>query len=125
MNRFLRPFVAVAAFAALAAAQTEPRYVEDILKEDVLPQPVAQFQLRQYILQRVGKLPPASTAAQWTAESKRVREQILNDVVYHGWPKEWIDAAPKFEQTGTLTGNGYRMRKFRYEIVPGFQSTAI
>ena len=125
MDSLFRPFLVLTAFAAAVAAQTEPRYVEDILKEDVLPQPVAQFQLRQYILQRVGKLPAPSTAAQWTAESKRVREQILSEVVYHGWPKEWINSAPKFEETGQLTGNGYRMRKFRYEIVPGFQSTAI
>ena len=104
MDSLFRPFLVLTAFAAAAAAQTEPRYVEDILKEDVLPQPVAQFQLRQYILQRVGKLPAPSTAAQWTAESKRVREQILSEVVYHGWPKEWINSAPKFEETGQLTG---------------------
>ena len=53
MDSLFRPFLVLTAFAAAAAAQTEPRYVEDILKEDVLPQPVAQFQLRQYILQRI------------------------------------------------------------------------
>ena len=50
MDSLFRPFLVLTAFAAAAAAQTEPRYVEDILKEDVLPQPVAQFQLRQYML---------------------------------------------------------------------------
>ncbi len=31
-----------------------------------------------------------------------------------------------FEDLGVIeTGRGYRMRKLRYEIVPGFQSTAI
>ena len=49
----------------------------------------------------------------------------MNDVVFHGWPKEWVDAAPKFEEFGSSAGNGYQMRKLRYEIVPGFQSTAI
>jgi hypothetical protein len=125
MRESHRAVLVFAAFAAVVAAQTEPRHLEDILKEEVLPQAVAQFQLRQYILQRVAKLPQASSATQWTTESKRVREQILNDVVYHGWPKEWIDAAPKFEEVGVVDGNGYRMRKFRYEIIPGFQSTAI
>ncbi len=33
---------------------------------------------------------------------------------------------PKFEDLGEITGgNGYRMRKLRFEIVPGFDSTAI
>jgi dienelactone hydrolase len=107
------------------SAQTEPQYVEDTLKQEVLPPSVALFQLRQYILNRVPELPAPSSADQWTAESKRLRDQILNDVVFHGWPKEWIGAAPKFEDLGTIPGNGYRMRKLRYEIVPGFQSVAI
>jgi dienelactone hydrolase len=46
--------------------------------------------------------------------------------VYHGWPKQWVLATPKFEELGTVkSGNGYRVRKLRYEIVPGFQSVAI
>ena len=109
----------------VALAQTEPRYLEDILKEEVLPPSVALFQLRQYILNRVAKPPAPASAAQWTSESKRIREQIVKDVVFHGWPKEWIDSPPKFEDLGVIPGNGYQMRKLRYEIVPGFQSTAI
>jgi dienelactone hydrolase len=68
---------------------------------------------------------PSSPEA-WTTEEQRLRKHILEDVVYHGWPQEWVDAPPRFEQTGVIeTGDGYRLRKFRYEIVPGFESTAI
>jgi hypothetical protein len=118
-------FLLLAAAAGTALAQTETKYLEDILKEEVLPPAVAMFQLRQYILQRVGKLPTPSSAAEWTADSKRVRDQMVNDVVFHGWPKEWVNSHPKFEDLGVVSGKGYRMRKFRYEIVPGFQSVAI
>ena len=117
--RLLIPLVAITAGTALG--QTEPRYLEDILKEEVLPPSVAQFQLRQYLLNRVAKPPAPESAAQWTSESKRIREQIVNDVVFHGWPKDWINSAPKFEDLGVIPGNGYQMRKLRYEIVPGFQ----
>ena len=106
-------------------AQTEPRYMEERLKEEILPPSVALFQLRQYILNRVGKLPAPSSAAEWTTDSKRIRDQIVIDVVFHGWPKEWVDAPPKFEDLGVTPGNGYQIRKLRYEVVPGFQSTAI
>jgi hypothetical protein len=111
--------------AGMALAQTDAPYVEDLLKEEVLPPSVAMFQLRQYILNRVGKAPTPSSAAEWTAQSKHIRDQIVNDVVFHGWPKQWVDAPPKFEEVSVVIGNGYRMRKFRYEIVPGFQSVAI
>jgi dienelactone hydrolase len=37
-----------------------------------------------------------------------------------------VEAQPEFEDLGTIeSGNGYRIRKLRYEIVPGFQSTAL
>jgi hypothetical protein len=121
----LRPSLLLLAVAGIALAQTEPRYLEDILKEEVLPPSVALFQLRQYILNRVAKPPAPTSAAQWASDSKRIRDQIVNDVVFHGWPKEWIDSPPKFEDLGIIPGNGYQMRKLRYEIVPGFQSTAI
>ena len=118
-------FLLLAVSAGTALAQTEPRYLEDILKEESLPPDVALFQLRQYILNRVGKLPAPSSAAEWTADSKRIRDGIVNDVVFHGWPKEWVSSPPKFEDLGVTPGNGYQIRKLRYEIVPGFQSTAI
>ena len=47
-------------------------------------------------------------------------------MIFHGWPREWVDAPPEFEDLGVIeSGHGYRMRKLRYEIVPGFRSTAI
>ena len=55
-----------------------------------------------------------------------MREHLLKDVVFHGWPQEWVIASPKFEDLGLIdSGKGYRTRKLRYEIVPGFQSVAI
>jgi dienelactone hydrolase len=49
----------------------------------------------------------------------------LDDVVFRGWPRDWVAAPPKFEEAGVINGNGYRIRKLRYEIVPGFQSVAL
>ena len=106
-------------------SQTEAGYLRDILKEEILPPSVANFELRKYILRRVGKLSAPSSSSAWTADATRLREQLLTDVVFRGWPKEWVDAAPKFENLGVSDGNGYRMRKLRYEIVPGFQGVAI
>ncbi|PYT54303.1 MAG: hypothetical protein DMG46_22220 [Acidobacteria bacterium] len=55
-----------------------------------------------------------------------MRQHLLQDVVFHGWPDEWVNTPPRFEDIGVIeTGQGYRLRKLRYEIVPGFQSVAI
>ena len=53
-----------------------------------------------------------------------LRECLLDNVIFHGWPMEVVEARPVVEDVGTIpSGNGYRIRKLRYEIIPGFWST--
>jgi dienelactone hydrolase len=87
---------------------------------------VVEFQLRQYLMKRVPPLPKPRTAAEWTARAAELRKDLLENVVLRGWPREWIDAPPRFEDLGLIETDGsYRLRKFRYEVVPGFQTTAL
>ncbi|MGH9327844.1 MAG: alpha/beta hydrolase family protein [Terriglobia bacterium] len=66
------------------------------------------------------------SASQWTAEAEKIREHLLEGVVFHGWPKAWVSSPPDFKDMGQIpTGKRYRLRKFHYEIVPGFYSTAL
>jgi len=111
---------------ALSMAQTGPGSFNAILEPPVLSPDVATYELKQYLVKRVPALPRISSAEAWTAESKRLRERLFREVVYHGWPREWVEAAPRFEDLGPVpSGPGYRMRKLRYQVVPGYYSTAI
>ncbi|MGB8479785.1 MAG: prolyl oligopeptidase family serine peptidase [Acidobacteriaceae bacterium] len=100
--------------------------VTKALAEPVQPSVVTDFQLQEYLLARIPSLPSPANADQWRTEEQQMRRHVLEDVAFHGWPRQWIDSAPQFEQVGVIeTGDGYRIRKFRYEIVPGFMSTAL
>jgi dienelactone hydrolase len=119
-------FVLVLATFSPARGQSSASQVAPVLSEEILAPSVSLFQLREYILKRVAKPPAPADAQQWSAEARRLREHLVNDVVFHGWPKEWVNAPPRFEDLGVVeTGKGYRIRKLRYEIVPGFQSVAL
>jgi hypothetical protein len=121
-----RFFILLALSAASAWSQGRPRDIAPILEQRLETPDVVAFQVRQYLFQRVPKLSPPQSAAQWSTETERIRKHLLDDVVFHGWPRSWVEAPPKFEDLGTIeSGKGYRIRKLRYEIVPGFQSTAI
>src|SRR5271155_2227778 len=111
--------------AGMGWAQSRARDLEVILARPLQTPDVVTFQLRQYLYQRLPRLAAATNADQWKIESERLRKHALDDVVFHGWPREWVDTPSKFEELGVIEGHGYRMRKLRYEIVPGFQSTAI
>jgi hypothetical protein len=123
--------VAVLLFALIATgefakAQAIRDTVAPLLEKEVQPKAVSAYQLQRYLMQHLPKPAVPATAEQWSVEAQKLRKHILSDVVYHGWPQEWIDSAPRFEQTEVIeTNHGYRVRKYRYEIVPGFASTAI
>jgi len=130
LSRGLRSYSLLLGFmltaASLGFAQADGDMLRPILGEEVIPPAVAGFQVRQYLVNHVAPPPVATSAQQWTAESKRLRQHLLNDVVFHGWPKDWVSSPPKFEDLGIIEGGeGYRIRKLRFEIVPGFQSTAL
>jgi dienelactone hydrolase len=111
--------------AGLACAQTDAETLAPLLRDEILPPAVAAFQARQYLVNHVAPPPVATSAEQWKAQAQRLRQQML-DVAFHGWPKEWVNSPSKFEDLGVIEGGkGYRLRKLRYEIVPGFQSVAI
>jgi dienelactone hydrolase len=117
--------LAIAILVTPLCAQTEASHLRPILEDEIVAPQVAVFQLRQHILHRVAKPPAPASAEQWSAETVRLRKRLLNEVVFHGWPREWVEAPPRFEEVGIVAGKGYRVHKLRYEIVPGFQSVAL
>src|ERR1700674_4112178 len=62
-------------------AQANSVRVGDVLKEQIQTADVAEFQLRQYLMKRIPPLSTPATAEEWTAEEKRLRKHILEDVI--------------------------------------------
>jgi dienelactone hydrolase len=109
-----------------AGAQTTTASVESLLGEQIQPKVVTAFQLQSYLARRIPKLFPPGDSQTWSSEEAKIRNHVLEDLAFHGWPREWIDAPPRFQQIDAMASDkGYRLRKLRYEIVPGFDSTAI
>ncbi len=112
--------------APRVSAQSEVGQVQPVLRAEILPPAAALFQVKQHIVRNLPPPPAPATSGQWTAEAKKLRETLLREVVFHGWPAEWVNAAPRFEDAGLIeSGPGYRVRRLRYEIVPGFYSAAL
>src|SRR5437870_4443760 len=99
-----------------ASAQSSPQQLAPILGDRVQPSAIVEFELRHYLVNRLTKMPAPTSAEQWTSEAAQLRQHLLNDIVFHGWPKEWVDAPPQFKDLGVIgSSTGYRLRKSRYE----------
>jgi len=107
-------------------AQSDSEVIEPILSKQLQSPQVVTYQLQKFLEARVPALVVPASAEQWTSEAERIRRHLLEDVIFHGWPQEWVNSPPHFEDLGPLpAGKGYKLRKLRYEIVPGFYSTAL
>jgi dienelactone hydrolase len=112
--------------ARAAQGQATVENVSPLLEKPVQPPAVTAYQLQKYQMRHIPKPVPPTTPLQWSKDAAQIRQHVLNDIAFHGWPKEWINAGPKFEQTGVIeTTHGYHIRKFGYEVVPGLESTAL
>jgi len=123
-------FVGIVLIALLSAAcaqgQSDQGQVKSILTKQLQPQEVVEYQLEHFLLGLAPALPAASDAAQWSAQAEQMRQRVLENVLLHGWPQAWTTSPPKVEDLGVVpTGPAYRLRKLRYEIVPGLYTTAL
>lgn len=117
--------LAVVAFCSLAAAQTTARQVAQRLDTVVQSPAVAAHRLRQFIQARIPPLKLPATPEEWRKETARLRAHQL-EVIFRGWPREWVAAPLRAEDLGYgPSGNGFRRRKLRLEILPGFWTTGM
>ncbi len=115
------PLLAVSLHAQSAAGE-----VEAILSQEIQPRQTVTLESQRYLLKRAPNLPQPSSTTQWSADAEKIRTHVLDDVVFHGWPKAWLDGPPKVEDLVEIPGGkGFRRWKLRYEVVPGMDATAI
>ncbi len=108
----------------IVAAQATKRAETPLFDQSLQSPTLVADELKHFMLTHVPKLPMGKSADDWKREANGLRAHELN-VIFHGWPREWVDVKPKFERVGVIERSGYRIVKLRYEIVPGFESTAL
>ena len=77
------------------------------------------LEMQAYLELRIPKMPKIKSSPKWQEYADRLRKEILERIVFRGEAKNWRKAKTKVEWLDTLDGKGYRIRKLRYEAVPG------
>jgi len=72
-----------------------------------------------YLGSLVKPMPSVRGRADWDTQSRELRRNVLDHVVFRGAASEWRNLKAKAEWQDVIAGQGYRIRKFRYEILPG------
>lgn len=75
---------------------------------------------------RVTRMPEVKSLEDWQAFASRTRAEILEKIVFRGEANAWRSAKPRVEWLETIPGGpGYRIKKLRYEAVPGLWVPAL
>src|SRR3989449_11003532 len=116
----MRRLLTLAALALLPLpAWAASERIAGALETGLQPPAITTHQITQYLARRTPTPPVPWTSADWGAEARRLRRRLLEDIVLHGWPREWVSAPPRIEDLGVVASTpAYRVRKLRYEIVP-------
>jgi len=114
----------VAGAVSLRAA--DQRDLQALLKRDIIGSALPLAEAQRYCEARVPRMPQVKTAAQWQAEADRLRAAVLAQIVYRGAAANWRDAQTKVEWLETIPGGpGYRIKKLRFEALPGLWIPAL
>jgi hypothetical protein len=103
-------------------AQTQPA---EPPPPPLLPPGQTDADVRAYLLERAPRFIPPSDPTAWLEQAEAIRNRVLDEVVYRGVPDPWRTDEPVVVWQDTLEGNGYLIRKLRYEVVPGLWAGAL
>jgi dienelactone hydrolase len=101
-------------------------FVEEILKRPIIGGDLGLAEVRLFAEAKVPRMPEAKDLPTWQALADKMRRETLDNVVYRGEAKKWRQAPTRLEWQETIDGGpGYRIKKLRYEIAPGFWMPAL
>lgn len=81
---------------------------------------------KEHVEGLVHRMPEVKTIAAWEAFAARTRDEVFRRVIFRGEAAAWRDAKTRVEWLDTIEGGpGYRIKKLRYEAVPGLWAPAL
>ena len=111
--------VCVLAFISLTCHADEA-FVKEALARPILPAQTTLKETQDHLEPKLPKLPEFKTAAEWDRYADKLRQDVLDKVVLRGEAKKWAEAKCDVKYLETLKGGeGYSLRKLRYEALPG------
>lgn len=97
-----------------------------ILGKEIIGPRLTEVEWQDYCEARVPRVPPVKSVEEWERLANKIRANVLEQVVYRGEAAAWRDAKLKVEWLDTIEGGpGYKIRKLRYEALPGLWIPAL
>ena len=125
MSRLLTTLTLIVVLTEQASA-ADVDAIQKLLDETVLEPGTSLREVQEFTETRVPRVPDVKSANEWTTLSNELRARTLNEVVLRGDAEAWAKAPTEAEWLETIDGGAeYRIRKLRFEAVPGMWIPAL
>jgi dienelactone hydrolase len=112
--------------AGVLASAGDSSPIEQFLRREIIGTNLALAEVQAFTESRVPLVPEAKSATEWEKVADRLRRETLARVVFRGEAVQWRKAKTRVVWLETIEGGpGYRIRKLRYEAVPGMWIPAL
>ena len=100
--------------------------IQRFLERPIIGTATAMAEAQQYTERRVPRMPEVQSADEWEQIASKIRADVLDNVVYQGEASRWRKLDTTVEWLDELAGgDGYRIKKLRFEAVPGMWIPAL
>ncbi|HKQ39446.1 MAG TPA: hypothetical protein VJ063_15320 [Verrucomicrobiae bacterium] len=100
--------------------------IEKLLARSIIDSNLPLAEVQAFTEARVPLMPQVSSAAEWTRLADTLRKDTLDKVVFRGEAAKWRKLKTKVAWLDSIEGGPeYRIRKLRYEAVPGLWIPAL
>ncbi len=114
------------AWAVEACAADTLEQITAALQRPILPAGEPLREIKAFVAPRIVPPPRVTDRAEWERTAARLRRDVLDGIVFRGRAGAWRDAKCRVEWLDTIAGGpGYKIRKFRYEALPGMWIPAL
>ncbi len=119
--------VAIGVAAPASANAPDQEALQALLDRPIVGPGLPLEEMQGFCQARVPRMPQVGSVSEWETIANRLRAEVLDRIVYRGdAAKRWRDAETRVEWLGTIDGGpGYRIKKLRFEILPGMWTVAL
>ena len=98
----------------------------EVLAKPILEEGMPQKEVEAFCATRVLPLVSPASAEDWTRTADRLRKETLDRVVFRGEAARWRQLPLTIDWLEEMEGGpGYRIKKLRYEVLPGLWIPAL
>ena len=109
-----------------ATSADERAAIESLLKSPIIDSQTPQVEVERFCEARVPRVPKVGSSQEWEQLTSRWRADMFEKVIFRGAAAKWRESPRQVEWLDEMEGGpGYRIKKLRYQILPGLWVPAL